>query len=132
MTRDTPDTRDQGRGGRGDGGGGAVRVCQGAAVPGHLQHAVHQVHCTVQQFTCTLHSTVLYCTALYCTQGALHPHLRDLLAPAAGPVRGEDGGGAAVRGRGRRGRTLLPPRRHRRHRTRLLQRHPAPAARGEL
>ena len=33
-------------------------MCQGAAVPGHLQHAVHQVHCTVQQFTCTLYCTV--------------------------------------------------------------------------
>ena len=32
-------------------------MCQGAAVPGHLQHAVHQVHCTVQ-FTCTLYCTV--------------------------------------------------------------------------
>ena len=31
-------------------------MCQGAAVPGHLQHAVHQVT-----------RTVLYCTALYCT-----------------------------------------------------------------
>ena len=35
-------------------------MCQGAAVPGHLQHAVHQVtrtvlYCTVQ---CTVHCTV--------------------------------------------------------------------------